>query len=75
LNAIQAAQAQSVSRDVAIIAKAATEDWRAAAWRLEHPRPDYYDQVRSLRHPRHLEEELEALNQREERLRRQFKGD
>lgn len=35
LNAIEKAMAESEVRDVALIAKAAQENWQAAAWRLE----------------------------------------
>jgi hypothetical protein len=35
-------QAEAESRDVALIAKAATEDWKAAAWRLERKAPRRY---------------------------------
>ena len=39
LTHVQRAQAESESRDVALIAKAASDDWRAAAWRLERKAP------------------------------------
>ena len=39
VDAVEKAQAEAESRDVALIAKAAGEDWRAAAWRLERARP------------------------------------
>src|SRR6267143_1594100 len=39
LNQVEKAQAEAESRDVALIAKAASEDWRAAAWRLERKAP------------------------------------
>jgi hypothetical protein len=42
LAAVEKAQAESESRDVALIAKAATEDWKAAAWRLERKAPRRY---------------------------------
>ena len=42
LTAVEKAQAESESRDVALIAKAASEDWRAAAWRLERKSPRRY---------------------------------
>jgi transposase len=42
LTAVEKAQAESESRDVALIAKAASEDWRAAAWRLERKVPRRY---------------------------------
>lgn len=37
--ALDKAMAEAEVRDVAIIAKAAERDWRAAAWRLEHRWP------------------------------------
>lgn len=40
--AIEKAQAEAEARDVALIAKAATEDWKAAAWRLERRFPRKY---------------------------------
>src|SRR5512140_887780 len=42
LSAVEKAQAESESRDVAIIAKAASDDWKAAAWRLERKQPRRY---------------------------------
>ena len=42
LTAVEKAQAESESRDVALIAKAASEDWKAAAWRLERKQPRRY---------------------------------
>ena len=42
LNQVEKAQAESESRDVAIIAKAASDDWKAAAWRLERKQPRRY---------------------------------
>jgi hypothetical protein len=42
LNQVEKAQAEAESRDVALIAKAATEDWKAAAWRLERKAPRRY---------------------------------
>lgn len=35
VDAVAKAKAESESRDVALIARAAGDDWRAAAWRLE----------------------------------------
>lgn len=35
VDAVVKAKAESESRDVTLVAKAASEDWRAAAWRLE----------------------------------------
>lgn len=42
LTHVEKAQAESESRDVALIAKAASTDWRAAAWRLEKKLPRRY---------------------------------
>ena len=42
LVAVEKAQAESEARDVALIAKAAATDWRAAAWRLEKKLPRRY---------------------------------
>jgi homoserine acetyltransferase len=42
LSQVEKAQAEAESRDVALIAKAASEDWRAAAWRLERKQPRRY---------------------------------
>ena len=42
LNAVEKAQAESESRDVALSAKAASNDWKAAAWRLERKTPRRY---------------------------------
>lgn len=39
-NAVEKALAEAEIRDVAIIAKAAQEQWQAAAWRLERKFPD-----------------------------------
>jgi len=42
LNQVEKAQAEAEARDVAIIAKAAPDDWKAAAWRLERKAPRRY---------------------------------
>lgn len=39
-NAVEKALAEAEVRDVAIIGKAATENWQAAAWRLERKFPE-----------------------------------
>jgi len=39
-DAVEKAMAEAEVRDVAIIAKAAEEQWQAAAWRLERKYPD-----------------------------------
>jgi hypothetical protein len=41
---VEKAKAEAEARDVALIAKAATADWRAAAWRLERRSPRRYGQ-------------------------------
>src|SRR3954451_19465924 len=57
LNHVEKAQAEAESRDVALIAKAASEDWRAAAWRLERKAPRRY----GPRVQQAVQEELEAV--------------
>jgi transposase-like protein len=42
VNQVEKAQAEAESRDVALIAKAASTDWRAATWRLERKAPRRY---------------------------------
>jgi predicted site-specific integrase-resolvase len=54
---VEKAQAEAEARDVAIIAKAATEDWRAAAWRLERRLPRKYAPRVQLA----VQEELESV--------------
>lgn len=76
LDAVKKALAESEVRDVMIIAKAAEENWQAAAWRLERKFPDRWgrkDRIdANLEHSgnithRHIDlsslsmEELEAL--------------
>ena len=39
-NAVKKALAEAEVRDVALIAKAGTKEWQAAAWRLERKFPD-----------------------------------
>ena len=57
LNAVEKAQAESESRDVALIANASSDDWRAAAWRLERKAPQRY----GLRVQVGVQEELEGV--------------
>ena len=38
--AVEQAKAWSEAKDVAIITKASEDDWKAAAWKLEHQHPD-----------------------------------
>lgn len=53
-NAIEKALAEAEIRDVAIIGKAAEEQWQAAAWRLERKFPDKWGR-RVLEHKGSLE--------------------
>lgn len=46
LDAIEKALADGEIRDVAIVAKAATENWQAAAWKLERRNPGRWGRVR-----------------------------
>jgi len=57
LTAVEKAQAESESRDVALVAKAASTDWRAAAWRLERKQPRRY----GARVQVSVQQELEAV--------------
>ncbi len=57
LTAVEKAQAEAESRDVALIAKAASEDWRAAAWRLERKAPRRY----AARVQLAVQQELDAM--------------
>ena len=57
LNGVERAQAESESRDVALIARAASDDWRAAAWRLERKAPRRY----GVRIQVGVQEELEGV--------------
>jgi hypothetical protein len=54
---VEKAQAEAEARDVAIIAKAAPDDWRAAAWRLERKAPRRYGPRVQLA----VQQELEAV--------------
>jgi transposase len=63
LTAVEKAQAEAESRDVALIAKAASEDWRAAAWRLERKAPRRY----GTRVQQAVQQELEAVLSRLEK--------
>ncbi len=54
---MEKAQAESESRDVALVAKAASTDWRAAAWRLERKQPRRY----GARVQVSVQQELEAV--------------
>ena len=44
VEAVEKAQGEAEARDVALIAKQAPTDWRAAAWRLERRAPRRYGQ-------------------------------
>src|SRR6267142_3601228 len=57
LSQVEKAQAEAESRDVALIAKAASEDWRAAAWRLERKAPRRYGPKVQLA----VQQELDAV--------------
>ncbi len=57
VNAVEKAQAEGESRDVALIARAAASDWKAAAWRLERRAPRRY----GLRVQVSIQEELDAI--------------
>ena len=46
LDAIEKALADGEIRDVAIVAQAATENWQAAAWKLERRNPGRWGRVR-----------------------------
>ena len=59
--AVEKAQAEAESRDVALIARAATEDWRAAAWRLERKQPRRYGPRVALSVQQELDSVLERL--------------
>lgn len=63
LVSVEKAKAESESRDVALIAKAATDDWKAAAWRLERRTPRRYGQRVQIS----VQEELESTLDRLER--------
>lgn len=57
LSQVERAQAEAEARDVAIIAKAAPDDWKAAAWRLERKAPRRY----GPRVQQAVQQELEAV--------------
>ena len=50
LNAVEKAQAQSESRDVALIGRAAETQWQAAAWRLERKHYTRWGRKQQLEH-------------------------
>ena len=60
VEAVEKAQGEAEARDVALIAKQAPTDWRAAAWRLERRAPRRYGQRVQIS----IEEELEAAMDR-----------
>ena len=57
LSQVEKAQAEAESRDVALIAKAASDDWKAAAWRLERKQPRRYGPRVAVS----VQQELEAV--------------
>ena len=61
LVAVEKAQAESESRDVALIARASTTDWKAAAWRLERKMPRRYGPRVQLAVLQELDEVLDRL--------------
>ena len=61
LTAMEKAQAEAESRDVALIARAAGEDWRAAAWRLERKQPRRYGPRVALSVQQELDSVLDRL--------------
>ena len=61
LTAVEKAQAEAESRDVALIARAASEDWRAAAWRLERKQPRRYGPRVAISVQQELDSVLERL--------------
>lgn len=65
LNAVQMALASAETRDVALIAKAATEDWKAAAWRLERKFPDRWGRRDKVTVLQALAKDVEAMTDAE----------
>jgi transposase-like protein len=63
LQQIEKAQAECESRDVALVAKAAGTDWRAATWRLERRAPRRY----GPRVQQAVQQELDAVLSRLEK--------
>lgn len=60
-NAVEKALAEAEIRDVALIAKAAEEQWHAAAWRLERKFPDRWGRRKldvDVKHSGDLEVEI-----------------
>lgn len=49
-DAVEKAMAEAEIRDVAIIAKAAEENWQAAAWRLERKYPERWGRREKIEH-------------------------
>jgi len=63
-DAVDRAQAESEARDVALIAKASPEDWRAAAWRLERKAPRRYGQRVQISVQEELDRVLDKLERK-----------
>jgi hypothetical protein len=61
VDAIEKAQAEAEARDVALIAKATSTDWRAAAWRLERRSPKKFGQRVAVCVEEQLEGALDRL--------------
>jgi len=68
-NAVEKALAEAEIRDVAIIAKAAEEQWQAAAWRLERKFPDRWGRrVLDVEHKGKLEVKNDDIRRIEQQL-------
>ena len=61
VEAVERAQGESEARDVALIAKQAPNDWRAAAWRLARKSPRRYGQKVQVSVEQELEKTLDRL--------------
>ena len=65
-NAVEKALAEAEIRDVAIIAKAAEEQWQAAAWRLERKFPDRWGRKKfdiDMKHSGDIEVEITLVDE------------
>lgn len=61
--AVKSAEARAVIRNVAIIEKAAQEQWQAAAWWLERRRPDDWGRKERIEHSGNAEKPLRVVVQ------------